>query len=74
MLWAYHTLGCVPGAPKEKVKKNYRRLLMAYHPDRLLHSKLSDDQKRRDLQKFYEVQKAWEALEQVYQTAEQKVA
>lgn len=74
MYWAYHTLGCAPGASETQVKKNYRRLIMMYHPDRLLHTTLPDDQKRRDLQKFFEVQKAWEALEGYFEESARKVA
>lgn len=74
MYWAYHTLGVVPGASREEIKKQYRKLLMAYHPDRLLHASLPEEKKRKDLQKFYEVQEAWESLERHFVEVAEKAA
>ena len=74
MYWAYHTLGVLPGASREEVKRNYRRLLMSYHPDRLLHAQQSDEEKRRDLLRFHEVQQAWEALDREFVRIEKNAA
>lgn len=67
MYWAYHALGVRPGATRQEIKKNYRKLLMAYHPDRLLHVQISEDNRKKTLLKFHEVQRAWETLERSFQ-------
>jgi len=47
---------------------------MSYHPDRLLHAQQSDDEKRRDLLRFHEVQQAWEALDREFVRIEKNAA
>ena len=42
----YDVLGVEPTASEEDIKKNYRRLSLSYHPDRL-HNRSVDDEARR---------------------------
>ena len=49
----YKILGVSPGSSKDDIKKQYRKLIMKYHPD-----KCQDDGS-----KFREIQRAYEILE-----------
>lgn len=60
--WAYQELECEYGADEEKIKKNYRALVMKYHPDKLQQRGIDDLLLKQGKEKFFRIQKAYELL------------
>jgi len=58
----YAVLGCQPGDPDEKIKASYRKLVMEYHPDRILSKGLPEEFTAFAEQKFRQIQEAYEAI------------
>ncbi len=55
----FDILGCTPFDPPEAIKKRYRALVLAYHPDTLPHG-IPEEMKRASTERFIEIQKAYE--------------
>ena len=63
----YHTLGCLPGAPWDVIKKSYRELVNLYHPDKHATVKQTAAQKAALHKKFVEIQEAYEKIKEHYE-------
>ena len=59
-LSAWRVLGVAPGADTSEIKRAYRRLARAYHPD--LHPEASDPEKKHLVERFHELTEAYRAL------------
>ena len=59
---AYHTLGCQRDDTDEQIKKKYRQLVQAYHPDKIASQGLPDEFTQLAQEKFREIQTAFEAI------------
>lgn len=57
---ALAVLGLLGNASEQEIKKQYRELVKENHPDRIQH--LPDDEKKQRLNKFLEIQDAYEEL------------
>jgi DnaJ like chaperone protein len=58
----YAVLGCQPGDSDEQIKACYRKLVMEYHPDRILSKGLPEEFTAFAEQKFRQIQDAYEAI------------
>jgi DnaJ like chaperone protein len=58
----YAVLGCQPGDSDEQIKASYRKLVMEYHPDRILSKGLPEEFTDFAENKFREIQEAYEAI------------
>lgn len=56
----YKILGIKPGAQPEEIRAAYRRIVQAYHPDKVSH--LGPELQELAKQKFIEIQDAYETL------------
>ncbi len=61
----YQILGLPPNAPPRKIKEQYRKLAKIYHPDKLVNAA----DKARLVEKFKEINEAYEALSEVVKRA-----
>jgi len=59
-LSAWRVLGVAPGADASEIKRAYRRLARAYHPD--LHPEASDPEKKHLVERFHALTEAYRAL------------
>lgn len=59
---AYAVLQCDPGDSNETVKKQYRRLVSEYHPDKIASKGLPEEFITLAGDKFKEIQEAWESI------------
>lgn len=55
----FMVLGCTPFDSASQVKKRYRELVRAYHPDKLPQG-IPDEMKRASTERFLEIQRAYE--------------
>lgn len=58
----FEVLGCTPFDSPSAVKRRYRELVLAYHPDKLPPG-IPDVMKRASTERFLEIQRAYEAYE-----------
>ncbi len=58
----YATLGCVPSASNDELKRHYRELSLQYHPDRISSKDLAPDFHKFAKEKFQDIQNAYEAI------------
>jgi DnaJ like chaperone protein len=58
----YEILGCSEHDDLSKIKKNYRRLIKEYHPDKIMGKGLPDDFVELAKVKFQEIQEAYEEI------------
>jgi DnaJ like chaperone protein len=58
----YSVLECSPQDSNEQIKKRYRKLVMEYHPDRIIAKGLPEEFTKFAEQKFREIQEAYEAI------------
>lgn len=61
----YAVLGCAPSDSNETIKKNYRKLVKEFHPDRIASKGLPEEFTHFAGEKFREIQKAYEAVEKL---------
>lgn len=61
---AYEVLGCSPEDSAEHIKKQYRQLVQAYHPDKIASKGLPDEFNQLAHEKFREIQGAYEQIKQ----------
>lgn len=60
--WPYATLGCAKNDSEAEIKKQYRRLVSEYHPDKILSKELPADFIEFAHKKFRDIQSAYETL------------
>lgn len=58
----YAVLGCNHDDPMEKIKKQYRKLVFEYHPDKIAAKGLPDEFTKLASDKFREIQEAYDAI------------
>ena len=58
----YALLGCSPGDPDDQIKKQYRRKVAEYHPDKIASKGLPDEFTKFAAEKFREIQEAYEKI------------
>jgi DnaJ like chaperone protein len=58
----YAVLGVNRDHPQEKIKQQYRKLVMEYHPDRIISKGLPEEFTQIAQDKFREIQEAYEAI------------
>lgn len=58
----YAVLGCTRSDPDEQIKKQYRKLVSEYHPDKIIAKGLPDEFIKFANDKFNEIQEAYEAV------------
>jgi DnaJ like chaperone protein len=58
----YAVLGCTSGDTNEQIKKQYRKLVSEYHPDKIISKGLPDEFIKFANDKFNEIQEAYEAV------------
>jgi DnaJ like chaperone protein len=58
----YAVLGVNPGDSNETVKSRYRKLVMEYHPDRVVARGLPEEFAKYAQDKFREIQEAYEKI------------
>ncbi len=58
----YATLGCVPSASNDELKRRYRHLSKQYHPDRIFSKDLPPYLHKFAKEKFQNIQNAYEAI------------
>ncbi|MGL4762119.1 MAG: DnaJ domain-containing protein [Sarcina sp.] len=58
----YKILGCKKGDSKEQIKSQYRKLVKEYHPDKVNNMNVSDAVKETLIDKFKDVQEAYEKV------------
>ena len=61
---SYSLLGCTPDASNEEIKKNYRKLVQEYHPDKILSKDLPEEFIRFANEKFKNIQDAYDVVKQ----------
>ena len=59
---AYSILGCDRNTPVGEIKKNYRKLVLEYHPDTIVSKGLPEDFIKFANQKFNSIQQAYEQI------------
>lgn len=59
---AYLVLDCQPDDSIDKIKGNYRKLVMKYHPDRFYSKDLPESMIKLSKEKFQEIQKAYQMI------------
>lgn len=59
---AYQILGCTPRDTNDQIKKKYRQLAQAYHPDKIAAKGLPDEFMQLASDKFREIQAAYETI------------
>lgn len=59
---AYHILGCRPNDSDNQIRKNYRRLVHTYHPDKIASKGLPEEFTQLAQDKFREIQSAYESI------------
>jgi DnaJ-domain-containing protein 1 len=64
--WAYELLEMTPSQEFITIKKQFKKMAMKYHPDRLVQEGLSELECKRHHEHFVEIQKAYKALEKHY--------
>jgi len=63
---SYQILGCKRGDSKKQIKKKYRKLVMKYHPDRLVAKGLPKEMITEAEKKFLQIQGAFEEVMRDY--------
>ena len=58
----YTVLGCKASDTDEQIKKQYRKLVMEYHPDRIVSKGLPEEFSKFAQEKFREIQEAYDAV------------
>jgi len=58
----YAILGCSKGDPNERIKKQYRKLVFEYHPDKIASKGLPEEFIKFANDKFREIQEAYDAV------------
>lgn len=58
----YATLECKPSDPPETIKKQYRKLVSEYHPDKIASKGLPEEFMKFAHEKFREIQEAYEVI------------
>lgn len=58
----YAILGCEPGDGDEEIKRQYRRKVSEFHPDKIAGKGLPEEFTRFAEEKFREIQEAWDAI------------
>ncbi|MDY6823620.1 MAG: TerB family tellurite resistance protein [Thermodesulfobacteriota bacterium] len=58
----YSVLKCSPDDPDEHVKKQYRKLVAEFHPDKIASKGLPEEFTKFATEKFREIQEAWETI------------
>jgi DnaJ like chaperone protein len=58
----YAVLGCSRNDSDDAIKKKYRRLVMEYHPDRIVSKGLPEEFSKFAQEKFREIQQAYDAI------------
>ena len=58
----YAALGCTQSDTDEQIKKQYRKLVSEYHPDKIIAKGLPDEFIKFANDKFNEIQEAYEAV------------
>lgn len=61
---SYSVLGCSPEDSNDVVKKNYRKLVQEYHPDKILAKDLPDEFIRFANEKFKSIQSAYDMVKE----------
>lgn len=61
---SYSVLGCTPEDSNEAIKRNYRKLVQEYHPDKIVAKELPEEFIRFAHEKFKSIQEAYDALKQ----------
>ena len=64
---SYQILGCKKGDSKKILKKKYRKLVMKYHPDRLIAKGVPKEMIKESEKKFLRIQKAFEEVMKDYE-------
>ncbi|MCP4744922.1 MAG: DnaJ domain-containing protein [Desulfobacteraceae bacterium] len=59
---SYEILGCKREDSDEKIKKQYRKLVHSYHPDKIESQGLPDEFRKLAEEKFREIQSAYESI------------
>ncbi len=60
----YATLQCRPDSPEEEIKRQYRKMVQEYHPDKIASKGLPDEFTQFAGDKFREIQEAYEKIKQ----------
>jgi len=60
----YSILGCSPGDPDSEIKKQYRKRVAEYHPDKIASKGLPEEFTKFAAEKFREIQEAYESIKQ----------
>lgn len=58
----YAILGCSPGDPDDQIKKEYRKRVSEYHPDKIASKGLPEEFTKFAAEKFREIQEAYEKI------------
>jgi DnaJ like chaperone protein len=58
----YAILGSTPHDPPDQIKKQYRKLVFEYHPDKIAAKGLPEEFNKFAHDKFREIQEAWETI------------
>ena len=61
----FDVLNCTPDSPVSEIKKNYRKLVAKYHPDKLQGKGLPDDMIKYAEERFKEIQNAYEEVKRI---------
>lgn len=61
----YRILGCKKGDSMDAIKGQYRKLVKEYHPDKVNNMQISETVKETLIEKFKEVQEAYEKIKEV---------
>jgi DnaJ like chaperone protein len=61
---SYSVLGCSPQDSNESIKKNYRKLVQEYHPDKIVAKELPEEFIRFANEKFKSIQEAYDCLKE----------
>ena len=58
----YDILGCSPGDPDDQIKRQYRKRVAEYHPDKIASKGLPEEFTKFAAEKFREIQEAYENI------------